>query len=126
MLVRRGIFCGLGIRAESGLIHWAADLRGKPGCQLTSANSPLRNPVCDGPMCDGLFKSFFFHASALAAVLCPLVEYHRQQNVNQNRRTKADNRCNGEDQANDHGIHASPVCQASANAKNFLVGFIKC
>jgi hypothetical protein len=87
MLVRRGIFGGLGIRAESCLIHWAADLRGKPGCQLTSANSSLRNPVCDGPVCDGLFKSILLapHASALAAVLCPLVEYHRQQNVNQKR-----------------------------------------
>jgi hypothetical protein len=59
MLVRRGIFGGLGIRAESCLIHWAADLRGKPGCQLTSANSSLRNSVCDG-----LFKSIFLAPQA--------------------------------------------------------------
>ena len=59
MLVRRGIFGGLGIRAESCLIHWAADLRGKPGCQLTSANGSLRNPVCDG-----LFQSIFLTLQA--------------------------------------------------------------
>ena len=33
---------------------------------------------------------------------------------------------NGEDQANNHGIHACPIGKASANAENFLVGFIKC
>ena len=53
MLVRRGIFCGLGICAESGLIHWAAGLRGKPARQLTSVTNSLRKPVCNG-----LFKSF--------------------------------------------------------------------
>ena len=65
MLVRCGIFCGLGICAESGLIHWAAGLRGKPARQLTSVTNSLRKPVYDG-----LFKSILL---ALKARRCRLV-----------------------------------------------------
>ena len=65
MLVRRGIFCGLGICAESGLIHWAAGLRGKPARQLTSVTSSLRKPVYAG-----LFKSIFPALQARWRRLC--------------------------------------------------------
>ena len=65
MLVRRGIFCGLGICAESGLIHWAAGLRGKPARQLTSVTSSLRKPVYDG-----LFKSILLALHARWRRLC--------------------------------------------------------
>lgn len=67
MLVRRGIFCGLGICAESGLIHWAAGLRGKPARQLTSVTNSLRKPVCDG-----LFKSILLALQARWQGLCAI------------------------------------------------------
>ena len=67
MLVRRGIFCGLGICAESGLIHWAAGLRGKPARQLTSVTSSLRKPVYDG-----LFKSILLALHARRRGLCAI------------------------------------------------------
>ena len=67
MLVRRGIFCGLGICAESGLIHWAAGLRGKPARQLTSVTSSLREPVYDG-----LFKSILLALQARWRGLCAI------------------------------------------------------
>ena len=67
MLVRRGIFCGLGICAESGLIHWAAGLRGKPARQLTSVTSSLRKPVYDG-----LFKSILLALQARWRGLCAI------------------------------------------------------
>ena len=67
MLVRRGIFCGLGICAESGLIHWAAGLRGKPARQLTSGTSSLRKPVYGG-----LFKSILLALQARWRGLCAI------------------------------------------------------
>ena len=67
MLVRRGILCGLGICAESGLIHWAAGLRGKPARQLTSVTSSLRKPVCNG-----LFKSILLTLKARWRGVCAI------------------------------------------------------
>ena len=67
MLVRRGILCGLGICAESGLIHWAAGLRGKPTRQLTSVTSSLRTPVYAG-----LFKSILLTLHARWRGLCAI------------------------------------------------------
>jgi hypothetical protein len=81
MLVRRGIFCGLGICAESGLIHWAAGFRGKPARQLTSVTSSLRKPV----LCWVVQVYFAGPTCSLAWALCDLVEYHGQQDINQNR-----------------------------------------
>jgi hypothetical protein len=67
MLVRRGIFCGLGICAESGLIHLAAGLRGKPARQLTSVTSSLRKPVYAE-----LFKSILLALHARWRGLCAI------------------------------------------------------
>ena len=67
MLVRRGIFCGLGICAESGLIPWAAGLRGKPARQLTSVTNSLPKPVCNG-----LFKSILLTLHARWRGLCAI------------------------------------------------------
>ncbi len=67
MLVRRGIFCGLGICAESGLIHGDAGLRSKPARQLTSVTNSLRKPVCNG-----LFKSILLALQARWRGLCAI------------------------------------------------------
>jgi hypothetical protein len=67
MLVRRGIFCGLGICAKSGLIHWAAGLRGKPARQLTSVTNSLRKPVWNG-----LFKSILLTLQVRWQRLCAI------------------------------------------------------
>jgi len=62
----------------------------------------------------------------MTSTLFNLVEYQRQQNVDQNGWANAHNRGNGEDQTNDHSVNACPIGKASANAENFLIGFIKC
>lgn len=78
---------------------------------------PRMNEVFDLPSC---------LCGQLAAESYKLVEYHCEQDINQNWGAEADHCSDGEYQADYHGIHAAPVGKASANTKNFLIGFIKC